>query len=468
MENQNIVKMAIFKISVLTGVSLLIMGGSILGLSFRQQNLISQKALADQELLLAQKIAYHVTQVQQFLTDASLTHDEDSLKEADKNYKDLIGTTRELVRVNEEDTKDLKSFETKADDFYRVGIEMTKAYLEKGAEAGNQIMKRKDTGFDAASETLQKVMDGFQPAYQKRSIELMAQIQSLQNIIFWIVIGLSILTLIALNLGIRLFLKRALLNLAEQTSKSSVSLSHSADDISKLSHTLSAAVTESAVAVEQTGASLAQIANSLKKSNEKIHDTKNLTTKTAEIGSHGVEVLQQMTTVMGEIQGKSKEISEITSLIDEIAFQTNLLALNASVEAARAGESGRGFAVVADAVRALAGRSASASNDIRKLISSSHDSVQLGVKLAAETKVEVSKIVDSLNIVMKQSDEIYNVSKEQESGISSIQIAMSEIDKATQSNATSSEALAGAANEAASEAIHLEEMVVKMREAFRS
>ena len=60
------------------------------------------------------------------------------------------------------------------------------------------------------------------------------------------------------------------------------------------------------------------------------------------------------------INESSKRVSDIVSVIDEIAFQTNLLALNAAVEAARAGEQGRGFAVVAAEVRNLAQRSAAA------------------------------------------------------------------------------------------------------------
>lgn len=103
-------------------------------------------------------------------------------------------------------------------------------------------------------------------------------------------------------------------------------------------------------------------------------------------------VVNDAITAMGEIEQSSSKISQITSVIEEIAFQTNLLALNAGVEAARAGEAGRGFAVVASEVRALAQRSSAAAREIAGLISQSSDQVKRGVARVAEAGQSLSGI----------------------------------------------------------------------------
>jgi methyl-accepting chemotaxis protein len=70
----------------------------------------------------------------------------------------------------------------------------------------------------------------------------------------------------------------------------------------------------------------------------------------------------------GKLAETSARIGEISTLISTIAQQTNLLALNATIEAARAGESGKGFAVVASEVKALAGQTAKATEEIERQV----------------------------------------------------------------------------------------------------
>jgi methyl-accepting chemotaxis protein len=148
---------------------------------------------------------------------------------------------------------------------------------------------------------------------------------------------------------------------------------------------------------------------------------------------------------MDGITHSSKKISEITAVIDSIAFQTNLLALNAAVEAARAGEQGRGFAVVASEVRNLAHRSATAAKEIKGLIEESVKRVESGSHLVAEAGAAMKEIVDAVKHVTEIVGAIVVASREQSSGIDQVNQAMSQIDGVTQQNAALVEEAAAAA-----------------------
>jgi methyl-accepting chemotaxis protein len=211
-------------------------------------------------------------------------------------------------------------------------------------------------------------------------------------------------------------------------------VSNAAAEISTSTTDLSQRTEEQAASLEQTSASMEEMAATVKKNAENATHANELTRGTREVADRGGEVVAQAVMAMARIEESSRKISDIISVIDEIARQTNLLALNAAVEAARAGEAGRGFAVVASEVRSLAQRSSQAAKDIKDLITNSSSQVQDGVQLVNRAGASLKDILTSIVKVADIVAEITNASAEQASGIDQINKALSQMDEVTQQN----------------------------------
>lgn len=205
-------------------------------------------------------------------------------------------------------------------------------------------------------------------------------------------------------------------------------ISNAAMDLSQRTEKQAATLEETAAAIEELTASVSSAAESANQANEVVLDAR---TNAEQSGA----VVNQAVSAMGEIATSSQKISKIIGVIDDIAFQTNLLALNAGVEAARAGEAGRGFAVVASEVRALAQRSSDAAKEINTLISASSDQVRHGVDLVGEAGTALKEIASHVGNISEHVSGIALSAREQSSGLSEINLAMSQLDQVTQQNA---------------------------------
>jgi methyl-accepting chemotaxis protein len=205
-------------------------------------------------------------------------------------------------------------------------------------------------------------------------------------------------------------------------------------EISTSTTDLSQRTEEQAASLEETSASMEEISATVKKTAENAQQASQSASSTREVADRGGQVVAKAVEAMAKIEESSRNISDIISVIDEIARQTNLLALNAAVEAARAGEAGRGFAVVASEVRSLAQRASQAAKDIKDLITNSNSQVKEGVELVNRAGTALTDIVDSIKKVAEIVADIANASGEQASGIEQVNKALTQMDEVTQQN----------------------------------
>ena len=210
--------------------------------------------------------------------------------------------------------------------------------------------------------------------------------------------------------------------------RSADEISGSSNDLSHRTESQAATLEETAAAIQELSDSVNAIAEGARQVEKTVDDTR---TNAEESGS----VVQSAVETMTQIEKSSGQMSQIITVIDDIAFQTNLLALNAGVEAARAGESGRGFAVVAQEVRALAQRSSEAAKEIGDLISSSREQVDAGVTLVGRAGDALSSIIERVTEVSSLVANIASGTVEQAAGLAEVNVGVSSLDQVTQRNA---------------------------------
>lgn len=236
-------------------------------------------------------------------------------------------------------------------------------------------------------------------------------------------------------------------------------IAQASQEIADGNQNLSSRTEEQAASLEETASSMEEMASTISLTTENTRKADEMMGQAKKATQSGVNAVKQTASRMQGISESSRKISDITKLIENIAFQTNILALNAAVEAARAGEQGRGFAVVASEVRNLAQTTSQSVKDIAGLIDSTVNQVEEGSAEAEEAGKILDDVSAKVNEVATVMDEISGAAEEQRSGVDQVNKAVTEMDSVTQQNASLVEEAASASEELSSQAQEVASLV---------
>ena len=231
-------------------------------------------------------------------------------------------------------------------------------------------------------------------------------------------------------------MKNTIRNVVLKLQSNLSAINNEIENISSSAEYLSDRSNTQAAAIEELTGSMQSLSSSIKEISSNSIKAKDMSTKVIETTETGVEAVNEISAHMHDISESSKKISEITKLIQSIAFQTNILALNAAVEAARAGEQGRGFAIVASEVRSLAQTVNEAATNITNIVDETVNRVEIG----SESANKSSEILSTINNLVKDMEkELHDISQsimQEEDGIMQMNTAILELNNITQENSS--------------------------------
>lgn len=403
-------------------------------------------------------------------------------KSIDETMVALIDTLT-LASSNAMEFKNFEALQKISDQISKVPLVASIKYKDDKSAI---VAKAEDT---AKTSTDKSLLNSFEFEIMDKSdkiigfIELTYSYQSLKDLKTTMYISALIESIVAaliLLVIIWVVLKKSISNLGSvSTSLKEITekTKETSESIKQISEEVSSSSVEQAASVQETVATLDEINSMVNTSVEGAQNSASKAEESHKIANDGKGVVREMMTAMEEIDSSNKtimdeisksneriasivkvidEISQKTTVINDIVFQTKLLSFNASVEAARAGEHGKGFAVVAEEVGNLAQMSGKASNEIsqmlqdsinrvndiidetnqniKKLIETGNDKVKRGVETADRCGKVLDDVVENAALVKTMMNEVYVASKEQAEGVKNISLAMNQIDQTTNAN----------------------------------
>ena len=169
--------------------------------------------------------------------------------------------------------------------------------------------------------------------------------------------------------------------ISDQMLAASTQLAGAADEASAKTAGATSASSEASANVRDIASAADELSASVNEIDRQVAQSNAIATK-------AVNEAGRTNLAVKELDEAAGRIDDVVKLITGIAEQTNLLALNATIEAARAGDAGRGFAVVAGEVKALAGQTSRATEEIATQIA--------GMQRATVRSIEAINAIEAI------------------------------------------------------------------------